>query len=63
MSHLDVGICPTVVKKTTSIGVAGESCDVVEFGLAVIHIDAYGRLFAMKEFIYGCRITNRAQTA
>ena len=47
----------------TLIGVAGESCDVVEFGLAVTHIDAYGRLFAMKEFIYGCRITDRAQTA
>ena len=45
------------------LGVAADSCHVVEFGLAVTPIDAYGRLFAMKEFIYGCRITDRAQTA
>ena len=45
------------------IGVAADSCHVVEFGLAVTHIDAYGRLFAMKEFLHGRRITDRAKNA
>ena len=38
------------------IGIAAKSCDVVEFRSALIHFDAFGRLFAMKEFRYGCRI-------
>tara|TARA_Y100000588_G_scaffold41594_1_gene39714 strand:- start:138 stop:296 length:159 start_codon:yes stop_codon:yes gene_type:complete len=43
-------------KKTTLIGIAAESYDVIEFVSALKQFDAYGRLFAMKEFRYGCRI-------
>gem|GEM_PF-5102183 len=43
-------------KKTTLIGIAADSYDVIEFHSALTHLDASGRLFAMKEFRYGCRI-------
>ena len=50
-------------KKTTMIGIAAESFDVIEFDSALTHLDAPGRLFAMKEFRYGCRIIDSAKSA
>ena len=56
MNRLNLMDLPHGCKKTTLIGIAAESYDVVEFGSALTHLDASGRLFAMKEFRYGRRI-------